>query len=99
MSDKSTVTQEEFNQGTPILMVLRRAESEGLLTAMDTTAFDNPGAWGVIIADLVQHVANAYAQDGMHAGTVHDLVRGVVLKELDAPTEKVTSARWSVGDS
>lgn len=95
MSDKTVVTQEEFDQGTPILMVLRRSESEGLLTAMDITAFGDPGAWGIVIADLVQHVANAYAQDGMHGGAVHEIVRNIVLKELNAPTEKVTSARWS----
>ena len=99
MSDKSVVTQEEFNEGTPVLMVLRRANGEGLLTAMDTTAFPDPGAWGIIIADLVQHAANAYAQDGMHGGAVHDMIRAVVLRELNAPTEKVTSARWSAGES
>jgi len=99
MSDKTVVTQEEFDQGTPILMVLQRSESEGLLTAMDISAFEDPGAWGIVIADLVQHVANAYAQEGMHGGAVHEMVRGIVLKELNAPTEKVTSARWSGGES
>lgn len=99
MSDKTTVTQEEFDQGTPILMVLRRPNSEGLLTAMDISAFEDPGAWGIVIADLVQHVANAYAQDGMHGGAAHEMVRNIVLRELNAPTEKVTSARWSGSES
>ena len=99
MSDKTIVTQEEFNEGTPILMVLRRPDSEGLLTAMDISAFEDPGAWGIVIADLVQHVANAYAQEGLHGGAVHDMVRHVVLKELNAPTEKVASARWSGEES
>jgi hypothetical protein len=99
MSDKHVVTQEEFDQGTPILMVLRRPNGEGLLTAMDISAFDSPSAWGIVIADLVQHVANAYAQEGMHGGATHGAVREIVLKELSAPTEKVTSARWSPGES
>ena len=98
MSDRHTVTQEEFNQGTPVMIVLRREEG-GLLIAMDTSAFEDPAAWGVVIADLVQHVANAYAQDGLHGGAVQESIRTVVLKELDAPTEKVTSARWSAGDA
>lgn len=99
MSSRATLTEDEFTEGTPVLVVLRRPDSEGFLTAVDTSAFDGPGAWGIIIADLVQHVANAYAQDGLHGGAVQQIVRSVVLQELNAPTEKVTPMRWATEDS
>jgi hypothetical protein len=98
MSDKHIVTQQEFDQGKPIMVVLSREEG-GLLIAMDISAFGDPAAWGIVIADLVQHVANAYAQEGLHGPSVQASVREIVLRELDAPTEKVTSARWASGEA
>jgi len=89
----NTITKEEFQVLDPIL-VMQRDEKGRVVVALNVDAFEHPGTWGVVIADLVQHVANAYAQDGMAAAPVLAEIRRIVLAELDAPTDKAQGIRW-----
>jgi len=48
----------------------------------------DPGSWGIVLADLAHHVANAYVQEsGMeHAHVVSRIVE-LMRAELDRPTD------------
>ena len=96
MSDKRALTQEEFEQMQPILIMKKDSGSSGVIVALDNTAFESPGAWGIVIADLVAHVANAYQQDGYSGLAVLEDVRRIVLAELSAPTDKPEACDWEM---
>lgn len=96
MSEKRAITQEEFDQMQPILVMGKDNNSPGVIVAIDNGAFQTPGAWGVVIADLVAHVANAYQQDGYSGRAVLEEVRRVVLAELAAPTDKPEPCDWEM---
>jgi hypothetical protein len=91
-----TLTPSEFNDLPLLLALARDPETEGVVVMLDPTSFEHPGAWGIVIADLVQHVANAYAQDGLAAAPVLAEIRRIVLAELDAPTDKAVPMRWEI---
>ncbi len=90
---QETISKEEFEVLDPIL-VLQQDDKGRVIVALNVAAFAHPGAWGIVIADLVQHVANAYAQEGLAAAPVMAEIRRIVLAELDAPTDKAQSVRW-----
>jgi len=91
-----TLTPSEVNDLPLLLALARDPETGGVVVMLDPTSFAHPGAWGIVIADLVQHVANAYAQDGMAAAPVLAEIRRIVLAELDAPTDKTVPMRWEI---
>jgi hypothetical protein len=51
--------------------------------------WDDPAAWGIMLADLARHVANAYQQ---HAGfdkfRTLERIKAALDAELDAPTDE-----------
>jgi hypothetical protein len=65
----------------------------------DAGGRDEPRAWGVLLADVVRHIANAI-QD--HDGTASDETISVIatslLNELESPTSKATGG-FSPGHS
>lgn len=96
MSEKRNITPEEFDQMRTILVVKKDGDGPGLIVALDNTAFELPAAWGIVIADLVQHVANAYQQDGYAGRAVLDEVRAIVRAELERPTDKPEACDWEM---
>ena len=51
---------------------------------------NEPDAWGILLADVVRHVASAIQQDsGSPAANAIEAVVASLLKELDDPTSKV----------
>lgn len=75
-------------KGRPVLIV---SEMDGgsVEVRIDTSSYPDPGVWGVIIADLVEHVANAYAHSGHDRKQVLTEVRTIVLKEMVNPTDTI----------
>lgn len=96
MSEKRTITPEEFDAMRPILVIKKDGDDPGLVVALDNGAFERPGAWGIVIADLVQHVANAYQQDGYSGRAILEEVRRIVLAELERPTDKPEACDWEM---
>ena len=89
-----TITPDKFSDLPLLLAMARDPETGGVVVMLDSTAFAHPGMWGIVIADLVQHVANAYVQDGMAAAPVLAEIRTIVLAELASPTDKAKPVRW-----
>jgi len=46
------------------LEILRAFIVDGGLSIAFTPAFDEPGTWGVVLADLARHVSRAFERDG-----------------------------------
>ena len=60
--------------------------------------WDDPATWGIMLADLAGHVANAYHQQrGLARGEVLSEIRTMFNKEIEVPTDapegKVMSKR------
>lgn len=59
-------------------------------------AFDDPDAWGMLIADIARHVARIYAtEDGRREETTLARLRELFNAEMDAPTDPGTTSAVS----
>jgi hypothetical protein len=74
-------------------MVVSRHEEGGVVAMLNLREFDNPGQWGIAIADIVQHVINAYASEGMHPLMCRQELLHYLMSELDSPTDKAEMVR------
>ena len=88
-----TISKEAFNNLQPVL-VIQRDDDGHVVVAIDTQAFDTPAVWGIIVADLAQHIANAYEQDGLSGAAVLAEIRQILLAELGSPTDKARALQW-----
>jgi hypothetical protein len=73
----------------PYLMLWLDEEGKGCCM-LDVETFSEPGIWGVVLADVVEHVSNAYSQRGMDRDAVRDAVIQLFTMEVDQPTDTVT---------
>jgi len=84
--DALVIPPEALEQGG--FEVLRAAIVEGGLHVSLRRAFDEPDAWGMLIADLARHVARIYAKETpMREDEVLERVRRIFEAEMDAPTD------------
>jgi Domain of unknown function (DUF5076) len=68
--------------------VLRAAIVDGGLHVSLRRAFDDPEAWGMLIADIARHVARIYAKESaMSEDEVLERVRAIFESEMDAPSD------------
>ena len=68
--------------------VLRAAIVEGGLHISLRRAFDDPEAWGMILADLARHVARIYkTEDNLSEEQTIERIRNLFDAEMDAPTD------------
>lgn len=79
----------------PCLVAYNNPE-EGLVVMVDNNEFETPGIWGIVVADIVQHIANAYAADGMAGPAARSEIIHYLLAELEKPTAKANrvDAQW-----
>jgi hypothetical protein len=68
--------------------VLRAAIVDGGLHVSLRRAFDDPEAWGMLIADVTRHVARIYAsEDRFREDETIERIRAIYEAEMDAPTD------------
>lgn len=68
--------------------VLRAAIVDTGLHVSLRRAFDEPDAWGMLLADIARHVARIYAkEDGMREEATLARLRELFNAEMDAPTD------------
>ena len=76
--------------------VLRAAIVEGGLHVSLRRAFDDPQAWGMLIADVVRHIARIYAKESaISEDAVLERVRAIFEAEIDAPSDPGTTSAIS----
>jgi hypothetical protein len=72
--------------------VLRAAIVEGGLHVSLRRAFDDPEAWGMIMADVTRHVARIYrTEDNIPEERTIERIRNLFDAEMDAPTDPGTT--------
>jgi len=70
--------------------ILRIWKNPDNLTITLKTTWSDPGAWGLVLADLARHVANAYESEGVQsAKSAERQIRAALLAELESPTSDV----------
>ena len=62
--------------------------AQGLVVMVDNNEFDSPGIWGLVLADVVQHLVNAYTKEGMSGQAARAEIITYLQMELNAPTDK-----------
>ena len=76
--------------------VLRAAIVEGGLHVSLRRAFDDPEAWGMLIADIARHVARIYAtEDKFREEETLERIRAIFDSEMDAPSDPGTTSAIS----
>ena len=76
--------------------VLRAAIVAGGLHISLRRAFDDPEAWGMLIADVARHVARIYAsEDKFGEDETLERIRALFNAELDSPTDPGTTSALS----
>ncbi len=76
--------------------VLRAAIVDGSLHASLRRAFDDPEAWGMLLADVTRHVARIYAtEDKFREDETIERIRALYEAEMDAPTDPGTTSAIS----
>jgi hypothetical protein len=76
--------------------VLRAVIVDGALHVSLLRAFDDPEAWGMLIADVTRHVARVYAQEGkFKEDETVERIRALYDAEMDAPTDPGTTSALS----
>ena len=86
------VPPEAFDKGG--VEVLRAVVIDGALHVSLRRAFDDPEAFGMMIADITRHVARIYA-DKVREGETVDRIRAIYEAEMDAPTDPGTTSALS----
>ena len=76
--------------------VLRAAIVDGGLHVSLRRAFDDPEAWGMLIADVTRHVARIYANEkNMPEDETLARIRSIYEAEMDAPTDEGSTSALS----
>jgi hypothetical protein len=76
--------------------VLRAAIVEGGLHVSLRRAFDDPEAWGMLIADVTRHVARIYrTESNVPEERTIERIRNIFDAEMDAPTDLGTTSALS----
>ena len=76
--------------------VLRAAIVDGGLHVSLRRAFDDPEAWGMLIADIARHVARIYAtEDKFREEETLERIRAIFDAEMDAPSDPGTTSAIS----
>jgi hypothetical protein len=65
--------------------------NKGQHVSLRADAWDDPAAWGIMLADLARHIADSYHQDkGLDRLHALQRIKAALDAELSAPTDKPT---------
>ena len=77
----------EVIQIHPCLVAYNNPE-KGLVVMLNNNEFETPGIWGIVLADVLQHLVNAYVKDGMAARETREEILSMFLTEAKRPTAR-----------
>ena len=73
--------------GSKALELLRLwASTSGPHQMVLKKGFDEPGVWGILLADVVRTAASVYASEGMEFDVAFERIQSVLTRELAAPS-------------
>ena len=68
------------------LMILVVDKGDGSMSAAVNTLYDDPSAFGIVLADLVTHLVGAYSVAGYSHKAVREAILAALGEELDFPS-------------
>ncbi|PQZ82703.1 MULTISPECIES: DUF5076 domain-containing protein [unclassified Brevundimonas] len=86
MKELSTPSLAAAPNAVEVLRVWAAEGSPQQFTLQPT--WDDPAAWGLLLADLARHAARAYAANGRSETEAFERVLAGLRAELDNPTER-----------
>lgn len=91
-SDRDLKVPEEVTSDANAQEVARAwVANGGLVCALRPTAWEDGQSWGLVLADLARHVANALQEtSGIDAAETLDQIQSVFFAELNEPTDDPT---------
>ena len=73
--------------------VLRAWVSKGALyCSLKPTVWEDPGSWGILLADVARHVASALQESGKNPLDTLERIRRAFQVEMETPTDKPTGS-------
>lgn len=72
------------SEAVEVLRVWAEPSSSQQLTLR--TCWKDPGAWGLVLADVARHAAQAYQREGQNPEQVLERIRELFEAELSSPT-------------
>ena len=86
---KKSISEQNSQQKTPFL-VAWRTEDSGMAVNIDPGQIENPGAAGLMLADIYRHFARALAQTNKSKSDEHARAEMIAkfLAELQEPTDE-----------
>jgi len=79
-------------------LLLLAAASEDGVAVIVRPIYPHPAAFGLLLADLVEHVANAYTREGFDPTSVRNEILNALGGALDFPTGCPVSIQTSMED-
>lgn len=79
-------------------LVAYNIPEQGLVVMVDNNEFDTPGIWGIVLADIVQHIVNAYVKDGMSGRETRQEILSMFMAEVQKPTARAERVDTEWGD-
>jgi hypothetical protein len=73
------------------LLFAEKLDTGDVIVLVNREAYPEPEAWALLIADLVQHVVNAYDPPGVERARLHSRIRAIVVAEWARPTAPVVA--------
>ncbi len=75
------------NADSTEILRLRKVPGVGQQVILRHDAWDDPAAWGLMLADIARHVARAYAQEGQDEEEIFQRILAGFRAEIESPTD------------
>jgi hypothetical protein len=95
-ADQRELALSVLNQGEDLVVLVVREGASA--TVVTRPAFVHPGAYGVLLADMVMHAANAYAHVGYDGASVRNEILSTMGAVLDFPAAHPVAVQNAMRD-
>jgi L-cysteine desulfidase len=84
-----TIPEAAVNDPESVEAIRAWVADGGLHCALNVNLWNEPGYWGILLADVARHVANAHHEmKGIASATTLKKIRELFEAELDSPTDQ-----------
>ena len=84
----------DMSENTRAMELIRVWLIDGKATCVITpNLWDDPSAWGLLLADVIRHLGNAYSREGHSREAVIARIKNVFDVEWNAPTSEARECK------
>ena len=77
----------KINTDSAEILRLWKVPEVGQQVILRHDAWEDPAAWGLMLADIARHVARAHAQEGQNESEVFQRILAGFRAEIESPTD------------